>query len=120
MPNYKHIYALLKAVKKDNEWLHSMLPEWVGKSSLKDLTPDEYNKVVKALESAKASRPAQYGERTEKQLKLILFYKEKLRMTPSALNAFILRTTGDKSSTDDLKIAEASAVINGLMKLKIK
>ena len=118
MPNYKHIYALVRANKKDDGWLHEMLEEWVGKSSLKDLTPDEYNTVIKALEAAKSLRPYNYGDHTEKQEKLILFYKRKLRMTPKELNAFILRTTGDKSNIDDLKIAEASAVINGLMKLK--
>jgi hypothetical protein len=118
--NYRKIYALLKSIGKTNEWLHEMLVEWTGKSHLRELTQDEYNTVVKALENAKNTRPYEYGDRTEKQLRLILFYKQKLRMKTESLNAFILRTTGDKHNTDELKIADASAVINGLMKLKIR
>jgi len=111
---YHKIFGLLRDCKKSNEWLHEMLPLWVGKSSLKELSQMELDAIITALENVKKVKPFIENYRTEKQAKYINFLKSKLKLSTEKLNGFILHTTGDKNSVDELTLNTATAVINGL------
>lgn len=108
------IFATLKSAGKDSEWLHDMLPEWTGKSSVRALSSDEANTVIKNLIASAAAPAVNFGFRTDKQFRKIMAMKSKLTFNNEQLNKFIFHTTQKKHSVDELSIAEASAVINGM------
>lgn len=116
--NYKRIYACLKSCGEDNEFLHDMLPEWTGKSSLKELTADEINTVCKNLMSKAAVAPKGVNYRTQKQYGKIMALAGRIGYDTARLNGFIQKTTG-KQNVNRLSVPDAGAVITGLSKIAL-
>lgn len=108
------IFATLRSTGKDSEWLHDMLPEWTGKSSVRQLTSPEADTVIKNLTLSAAAPSVNFRFRTQKQFGKIMVLKGKLTFNSDHLNKFIFHTTGSKHNINELSVSEASAVINGL------
>jgi len=112
----KTIYACLKSVNKDNDFLHEYMPLWVGKSSVKDLNTNDVIVILTNLNKIGEKTPITSGSPTSGQLYRIRKLSEDLGLNEVELNKFLLRTTKNKSSVATLTFTDASAVITGLRK----
>jgi len=94
-----------------------MLPDWCGKSSLKECTSADADIIIKSLVNTAKVVPNNFGFRTEKQYRTIMHFASKLSLDKDRINGFIRHTTKSKSNPDELSIREASDVIIGLKKI---